>query len=393
MTWITMGKAPVTSHPGILVMLRDAVAASPGEPRRQRALARELHALADQRGAIDAFERLLAITGDLAGDWPSFALATLDIEGADAALELCARRWHGRGTADWHYVNAQALRALGRIGDAEADLRRAIALGDPDHDALRALLRMHAERSDGAALLAACDSLPIMAPGLGAGVAGIGAVRGYRALALSLLGRDDEANALVDLDAGTMRFRFEPPAGTTLEAFNDALATAILADQPADTAHHDILINHAIHLPASAELTALRAFIEASYADYVAHNVARHPGPGFMPPITGATSLDYGAVTIRRQGRNGQHVHPAAYLTGVYHVRVPVLADGGRQAGALVTGVCDEIAPGHRACWGHRVLPAVPGILTIFPAHYFHDVRPTGVEAQRVVVVADLMPA
>lgn len=378
MTWVSMGKAPVVSHPQILVMLRRAVADSPGDARRQRALARELFGLGDYAEAVPAFERLLSLAGDLGKDWASLGMALLDTAGADAVLDLCAGRWAGAGTADWHYVNAQALGRSGRTGEARADFERAIALGDADHEALRALLRMYADHGDGQGLLDACDRF--------ADTPAIGAVLGYRALALSLLGRDGEANALVDLDAGTMRFRFEPPGGTGIEAFNDALAAAILADQPAGSGRHDILLNHAIQLPGSAELAALQAFIRASYDDYV----ARFAGQGFMPPIAGATTLEFGAVTVRRQGRNGQHVHPAAYLTGVYHARVPGMLEG--EAGALATGVCDEIAPGHQACWGTRVLPAVPGMLTIFPAHYFHDVRPTGVEEHRVVVVSDLMP-
>lgn len=390
MAWKTITLSPAAPSPREQ-LLRRAIAAAPDDARLHIALARLLRNGAHYADAADAFDAAMALQGDRFADWPAMAAVTLLGRGAAAALLLCDTRWHAAGDPRWHHLRGRALRRRKRIDEARAEFARAIALGDPEQRSLRAMLGMYARLGDGAALLQACADAPPAAQRNAV-------VMAYRALALSLLGRAAQANALVDLDATTLRFVFTPPASFgDLAAFNTALANAILADRPpAIAASSQAAVNYSMTLPGNAALAALQAFIRDSVETYLGQ-LHGHPAIPPIPATLGDLPLECGAVVLRQQGRHGQHIHKRAWLSCVYHVQVPPPAaplPGQRHAaGALLLGICDEIAPGHCASWGERSLPAIPGTLTIFPAHIFHDVAPTGADHPRIAIVSDLVPA
>ncbi|MEN3749055.1 putative 2OG-Fe(II) oxygenase [Sphingomonas sp. HF-S3] len=381
MAWIDStpdARPPATRREALL---RQACDAAPRDSRLRLALAEALFDLGRFDEAIGAAELALAAEGDRFAGWPVLATAMLRARGADAVLDLCDHRWAAPGDSRWHLVRGRALHRLGRGGEARSDFARAVAIGDSGFAALRALLESLAADREAEHLLRYCEApLPHLQ--------GNAAIRGYHALALSLLGRGEDANRLVDLDAMTSRVPFEPPAEFGgIDAFNATLAADILRDRPGQSRQTDVDANYAMRIRHSPALDALRAFIRTalrSYAD-------RLPSLG-LPPAPEQARIGCGTVVLRRQGRNGQHLHAKACLTSVYHVVVPQPGSGHPHAGALAMGVCDEIAPGHRASWGERHLAAAPGWLTIFPAHIFHDVVATGSTDARITVVADLDP-
>ncbi|PXA99415.1 hypothetical protein DMC47_03535 [Nostoc sp. 3335mG] len=363
------------------VLLRQACDAAPQDARLRLALAQSLFDLGQFEEAIAGAEAGRSLDPHGFSAWPMLATATLRAHGAEAALDLCDRRWAAPADGRWHLVRGRALQRLKRSGDAREALARAVAIDDPGFAALRALLESWAGDQEAATLLRYCEAPP---PHLQDNAA----IRGYRALALSMLGREEAANRLVDLDAMTTRVAFEPPAEFGgIQAFNGALANDILRDRPAHARQTDVDANYAMRIRHSPALDALRSFIRIE----LRRHADRHPALG-LPQAPDHARIGCGTVVLRRRGRNGQHLHAKACLTSVYHVLVPDLSTGPANAGALAMGVCDEIAPAHRASWGERQLPAVPGWLTIFPAHIFHDVVATGSDEPRIAVVADLDP-
>ncbi len=362
-------------------LLRQACDAAPRDPRLRLALAQSLFDLGQFEEAIAGAEAALLLDRDGFAGWPMLATATLRAHGAQAALELCDRRWLAPGDGRRHLVRGRALQRLKRSGEAREAFARAVAIDDSGFAALRALLESWAADHEADALLRYCEApLPHLQDNA--------AIRGYRALALSMLGRGEAANRLVDLHAMTTRVAFDPPPEFGgVAAFNAALADDILRDRPGHARQTDVDANYAMRIRHSPALNALRSFIRTE----LRRHADRHPALG-LPGAPDHARIGCGTVVLRRQGRNGQHLHAKAFLTSVYHVVVPDLSTEPANAGALAMGVCDEIAPGHRASWGQRHLPAMPGWLTIFPAHIFHDVVATGSEAPRIAVVADLDP-
>lgn len=365
-------------------VLRQAIERHPGNVRLRTLLGEELRNDERHAEALEQFLAALAIDSRTAQGWAGAAACLRKLGRQADVLALCDGGWAGDESGRY-YERGRALVRLGRIAEGREDLRHAARHEYPRIFALRALLESLSRSAEGAEMLALCDGLdpPQQALAL---------VRGYRAAALSMLGRVDEARALVDLERCVLRYRFEPPAELGgLDQVNRRLADAILADAPAARLHDDVDINYRTHLRVDAEMRALRDFIRTSMRDYIVQTQALRAAAG-MQSVPRTASLGFGTVVLRRKGHNGQHLHPIGYLSTVYHVLVPPMPDAQLHSGALVLGPCDKLAGGHRASWGERYIRAEAGWLTIFPSHVFHDVVPTQSPEPRVAVISDLNP-
>lgn len=384
MNWIESAPASALRAAHRAEAMRRAIEASPRDPRLHAAYGAVLFEMRRFPEAVDALEAAATLDPTGFAAWGMLAACLLRSRRHAEALDLCDHRWTGERGANWHYARGRALRKLGRPDEARAEHLRVVELGDPGLNSVRALLEGWAKDLDGPALLDFCESVDHR-------YRDTAAIRAYRALGYSLTGRGAEARALVDLDRAVARVPFDPPAEFGgIHAFNHALGEAILADPPPSPFLGDADMNYAIRIRDSAPLTALRSFIRTAVADYCAR-LDELGLTDIMPPPPERGRLGCGTVVLRREGRNHQHIHTSAYVSTVYHVRVPELAEGdNEQRGALALGVCDELAPGHRAAWGERYVPAVPGMLTIFPSHFFHDVVPTRSDEPRISVVSDL---
>jgi tetratricopeptide (TPR) repeat protein len=382
MAWTETGPASGMRAVQKAAALRGAIEARPGDPQLHAALGAALLDLRRFGEAAEAYEAAARIDPADFADWRPLAICLLGARRAADALELCDRRWPGPEGAGWHHSRGRALARLGRIAEARAEYARAIELGDPALVSLRAMLQSIAREGDGVPLLDFCESVD-------ARYRDTAAIRAYRAAALSMTGRTGEARALIDLDSCVVRVPFDPPPEFGgIAAFNRALAEAILQELPPSPRPDDPDMNYAVAARDSTPLAALRSFIRAAVADYVAR-LDQLGLAGAMPPPPEHARLTCGAVVLRRDGRNKQHVHTTGYVSTVYHVRAPAL-DGNR--GALALGPCDELTGGHRGCWGERYLDPRAGWLTIIPSHVFHDVVPTGSDTPRISVISDLCP-
>lgn len=385
MRWLET--APVAHVPPAakLVLLHKAIDAQPRNAERHGALGETLLQLRRHAEAIAAFETAAAL--DPAGftAWPLLALAYFREGRAAEALAACERA--GQPSAALETERGRALHALRCFDEAIAAFEAAVALGDPDLQALKALFRPLAARADGGALLAFCDRLD-------ARYRDTALVRAHRALAYSRLGRTDEAGEIVHLDRHMQRFPIAPPPGhADIESFNRALAEEIASNPapegaPADG--FDITYSpQTWHRPA---LSALLATIREAIDSYVQTRADRGLAD-VLPPPPEAGTLYSASVILRRDGSNGEHVHGRGYVSTVYHVVVPdavTRADDDR--GAFVLGACEHYTRGYRPCWGVRHIKPVAGWLTLFPSHIFHDVVPSRSEHPRISVSADLRP-
>jgi hypothetical protein len=364
-----------------LALLRQATDCPDPKPLFLRNLADALFEKRDYRGALKAIDRYLERRPDDRGGWAFGARAHLargDYENAIAASFRAGDAIPGV------VVRCQALKALGRDGEAEPELRA--LLGRASHGyAFETLARMMAGRGEGTALLALCDahidsfacrSLAI----------------GFRALALSLLGGSDEARRYVDLDRHVKRVGFDPPpAFGTLDRFNTALAAEILRDSSPD-ARAGFAINHRPDAERRPHLAPLYDFIRREMEVYIGEFPARGLDT-ILPERPAAARLFTFNIVMRGDGHNGAHVHRRALVSAVYHVQVPAeVSVATDRRGRLALGWCGDIAGGHMPCWGVRHVMPEPGVLTLFPSYFFHDVVPTRTDSPRVAVAADLTP-
>ena len=103
------------------------------------------------------------------------------------------------------------------------------------------------------------------------------------------------------------------------------------------------------------------------------------------------------AWSIVLQGGGGYqaaHIHPSAWLSGVYYPRVPEIVDdhGAEQAGWIEFG-----QPSEEFHWSRppplRAIRPESGLLVLFPSYFFHRTIPYDTDGTRISVAFDVLPA
>ena len=275
-------------------------------------------------------------------------------------------------------VRGLALRALGRETESRAAFLNALAFSPDAFEAAERLLSPLASDPDGGdRLLALCEEFP-------SSYSNSTIVRGYRAIALSRVGRVDEARILVDLETYPARTTFEPPAEFGgIERFNALLADEILRNPGLrHTSSYGFRRTEQLAILGAQAFPVLAKFLRSAIEDYIAE-FARRGLDVILPPPPREGFLDSAGNVVRAEEGHRTHLHKYAYISGVYHVSVPP------DAGALVLGLFDGYVP----CWGRRDIKPVPGMATLIPSHIFHSVVPTQSLQPQIAIPFDLCNA
>jgi tetratricopeptide (TPR) repeat protein len=384
MEWVEAEPDPRIRLPVLIDIMRSAVALHPEHADRWARLGRLLNDDNRAEEAVEAFEQSRRLDLGNFADWRSLIDNYVTSGRPQDALGLPAPE----NTPGLDLAQGVALLALGDTGAGHAALRRAVDHADGYSEvALHRLLNAMCSDEDGGPTLALCDGLPDC-------LRRCTIVRAYGAIALSRTGRADEARRLVDLERHLLRVPFTPSAEFGgIEAFNRELAATVLARPAANSSGGPSNDYRNIHYrpPNSRgpQFEALFGFIREAMARFI-DEIGDRGLDDVMPPPRRAMLVN-GSTVLRGDGHNGEHIHAEGYLSSVYHVLLPDGGDDDR--GALVVGGCAKRTGGYQPCWGTRTLKPEAGWLTLFPSHIFHDVIPTGVDAPRVSIVADMNPA
>lgn len=130
----------------------------------------------------------------------------------------------------------------------------------------------------------------------------------------------------------------------------------------------------------------------------------RHLGQGkvFFDPDFDLTTAGHrfaGARQARRCCRrlllksSGRHIHPSAWLSGVYYVQLPELASqtGQGEAGWIEFGR----PPEHFHCTVEPEVRAIrpePGLMLLFPSYFYHRTMPFESAGLRISISFDVHP-
>jgi len=365
-------------------VLRQAVDKQPDNAALQERLGNALVACQLASEALRPYETALRLAPDKFKMWPMLALLYSESGRQEAAIDLCGRGESQGLVANTKFVQACALRRLHRLDEARAAVQAALQSGQIHFAALRIYLGLLAREPDGAELLDVCDALPQSHQYRAL-------ARAHRAIALSRIGRTEEALRLVDLDRHVIRVPFVPPAQFGgIDRFNRRLADDILADRsPIKPEGFDI--NYAPIYRLSEAFVALRTFIKGAMENYL--NEFGTLGLDTIMPLPEEGALWTGSLVLREDYHNGEHIHAEACVVAVYHVLLPdSVTQASDERGALALGCCETYTGGYKPCWGTRYIKPVAGSLVIFPAHVFHDVVPSQTDAPRISVPANLNP-
>jgi tetratricopeptide (TPR) repeat protein len=386
MLWVDIELPPEIPLDIQFRLQRESVARHSGDATRHAKLGDILLLLARYDDAIEAFERAEALDCSTFRQFERLASCYMSLDRPDCALKVCVR---GNdvvsNSAALHTARGIALRALGRDAEARAAFLEAISLTDDAFDAVESLLSPLASDPDGAHLLALCEEIPLT-------YVNSSVVRGYRAIALSRVGRSDEARSLVDLEKYPARITFEPPAEFGgIEDFNALLADEILRNPGLRlTSSYGFYRTEQLNILGARAFPALSRFLRSAIEGYIAEVAQR--GLNIILPAPPPKGFLYCAGNVvRAEERHRAHLHKYGYISGVYHVTVPphvLQADDG--SGALVLGPCDHLTDGYVPCWGRRDIKPVAGVATLFPSHIFHSVVSTQTVLPRIAIPFDL---
>jgi uncharacterized protein (TIGR02466 family) len=364
-----------------------ALAIDPSSPEASTNLAAVLQELGDFKGAADHCRRALEAAPEMPEARYNLGIAHQemgDFEDAITAYQRVLGAAPGHAAAALNI--AVALQQLGRLEDAGEAFRRALGI-DPDFAKAAAnFADLRLEEGEPEAALAICDGFLARRP------ADI-QVLAFRDLVLGDLGQ----RSLVDLGRFLQPRTIPPPDSYAgLAAFNEALARHVEGHaslSPAPQSHATREARHSGELKGEGPVVDLEAAIWAA-ADAYRRDLRCDPDHPWMAAAPDNLALSVWGVVMEGRGHQIPHIHPAAWLSGVYYARVPdfIAERDAGQAGWIEFGrppdhFHNKVRPETRA-----FRPEV-GLMILFPSTFYHRTIPFEEAGSRVSIAFDLMAA
>ncbi len=223
-----------------------------------------------------------------------------------------------------------------------------------------------------------------------------------KALALMALRRDQEASRLYDFDRLLKVSRIDAPPGfNSVDQFNAALMAHIRNHPTLDfsgislSCHRGATSDELLVAPKGpvSELEqAIQRAAEAFRAEF-----AQEPAQPWMDNLPGQDRLELSAwvTRLRSQGYQHGHIHPSAWISGVYYVSLPPEV---RQKKDDASGWIEfGRAPYYYAIDNeHGVTTIQPeeGMLVLFPSYFYHRTISFDSDQERVTIAFDFrLPA
>jgi hypothetical protein len=214
------------------------------------------------------------------------------------------------------------------------------------------------------------------------------------AIAEAHLGNADAVRRLVDYDRF---FSSQTMGASDPAAFNQALAAEIKADltwydEPAGRAIRSAWRhNHITESP----LPALRRWNE-QIRRIVERYMAAIPR-GLDHPFARSRPAEYvlecWGLVSGSDSFHKPHIHPRAWMSGVYYVTCPPVARApGSRRGWLTIGPPEKHGVSAGQGWDERLFAPEPGTLVMMPAYFYHWTRPMESDEERICLVFDVVP-
>lgn len=286
----------------------------------------------------------------------------------------------------------EAFFALGALDDAERAFARAHDIDPTFAKASVNLADLRLAEGNPAAALNEIEMFLSVVPGHPSALA-------FKAFALRDLGEAGKARVLDDPDRFIVARPLETPAGfADMAAFNAALGAHVLGHPtltPSPKAHATRSGRHSGEL-LTEPMGPMAGFADEIMSAFKAYKrrflgEASHP---FLDACPDAVTLSVWAVVMHADGHQVPHIHPAAWLSGVYYVEVPdsIHAEDPDHAGWIEFGrPPEDIHAKHLP--EVRLIKPEPGLMLLFPSYFYHRTVPLQGSAQRISIAFDVMAA
>ena len=261
----------------------------------------------------------------------------------------------------------------------------------PDYDKVRANLGdVYLQQSKAGDTVDLCDAFLDDHPGNIS-------VLAFKAIALGERGRMDDVRALYDFDRLLRPARLSAPEGfADMADFNRALSEHVLghpslvhapASQATRFGRHsgEMLVEPKGPMAAleTKIMDAVEGYRQAVPAD------SAHPFLAQRPEHMGLSVWD---VAIDSQGHQLAHIHPSAWLSGVYYARIPgIIGDHDpAHAGWIEFGRAPEDF--HATAEPEvRLIKPAEGLMILFPSYFYHRTVPFESDEVRISIAFDVL--
>jgi tetratricopeptide (TPR) repeat protein len=380
-----------------------ALERNPALPEARTNLAAVLQELGDFESAAREAKRAFAADPDLLEAEFNYAIALQELGRFEDAIDaykdvLSHAPEHAASALNIGY----GLQQLGRLDEAGHAFEKTIEI-DPDFAKAHVnLADLHLQQGEPQAALKVCDAFLQSHPGQTDLLA-------FKAVALWDSGEEEQARRLNDFDRFVTTAQITPPKEFgSLDAFNDALCEHVLAhptltQSPQSHAtrkgrHSGELLTDPKGPIAGLEAEILR--LASAYRDELGRDELGRDERGsddthpFVAHSPGEWTLSAWGVVMQAAGHQIPHIHPAAWLSGVYYPRLPeiVSAPDGDKAGWIEFGRPPEHF--HNACEPETLsIQPEAGLMVLFPSYFYHHTVPFEADGMRISIAFDLMPA
>lgn len=219
----------------------------------------------------------------------------------------------------------------------------------------------------------------------------------YLAAAWREASRDDDANRLLNYDLLLASRKIDAPKEyASLAAFNAELVeqvtnhSSLQYEREGNTTRKGHQTGDLLDGDAGA-VSALLAQIDVAARDYFASlpQTGDHPYLHWRPE---QWRYSIWGVVLERQGHQDPHIHPDAWLSGVYYVQLPDDLDSGdNEEGHLEFGQPPASLGCEAQHAGRRIAPEA-GRLLLFPSYFYHRTIPFESDQRRISIAFDLRP-
>lgn len=207
-------------------------------------------------------------------------------------------------------------------------------------------------------------------------------------------GENEVVHTLHDFDGLMARVNVDTPSGwSSVADFNQALSAHVqnhpsVTFAPADHATQDGYHTGELMLEPMGPVSGLEELIRGAVDSYVRDHPV-DPGHPFLARHPGKYGLNIWAIILQESGHQIPHIHPAAWLSGVYYPQLPPVIDQNDTSGWIEFGR----APDRFSCGVEGdVITIQPreGLMILFPSYMYHRTIPFTGTGTRISVAFDV---
>jgi len=373
-------------------LLSRVVKTYPEHPDALHYLGVTLYQLGQYDDAIAQLSAAVSVAPDYAEAHNSLGIVLLEKRNLDDAIAHITRALEIRPDyAGAHSNLGNTYQEQSELGRAVDCYRSALSF-DPGHrEAAYRLASAYLQSNEPEDALAACATCLAIDPHCQHALA-------YKAIALQLLDRADEARELYDYDRMINLVDLEVPSRYKgLNQFNDALAKVIrehptLVWEPYNRVTTGGAVTGDMLLYPSQAIKTFERALRRAIDDYC-ESVVEIPGHPLLGRVPKKYSLTLIASILVAGGHHPAHIHESAWLSGVYYVKVPDIVSGdySKHAGWLEFGRPDYPVTSRFELDTTARQPRA-GLALFFPSYYFHGTIAFAGNEERIGIAFDVYP-